>query len=137
MSSNWFHRRDSEKKRPESPRRNTDGHFSSDRLHATVRLVHESLVADGVGIHCDDVDLQPAVYVDAVHPFTRRQTRRVAGAVAGDVLAADRPADFLLADPGVAGRSFRAAAFDIHRLRVVGPELGAFGVRHQYLDALS
>ncbi len=113
-----------------------NGHASAGGARTDVRVVHESLVADGAGVHRNDVDLQSAIHLDAVHSRAARQARCFARAIAGDFLAADRPADLLLTDPGMAGRSLRAEAADLGRLRAFGTELGTLVLRRQHLGAV-
>ena len=86
--------------------------------------------------HRHDGDLQPAICLDAVHRPAQPKARHDAGGTAVDVLAADHPANLVLAVPGLSGRPLRPAPADLGRRPFVRRQLGAFRLCRQYLGAL-
>src|SRR6185437_3432809 len=65
----------------------------------------------------NDVDLEPAICVDAVHRAAQSKTRHHAGRASVHLLAPHHPADLLLAVPGIPGRPLRAETPDLARRR--------------------
>ena len=83
-----------------------------------------------------DGDLQPAICLDAVHRPAQPEARNDARRIAVDVLAADHPADLVLAVAGLSGRPLRPAAPDLGRRAVVRRRLGAVELCRQPLGAV-
>ena len=109
---------------------------SSTAAHGPIGLVLESLEPACARLDRHDGDLQPAIRLDAVHRAAQPEARNDAGRIAVDVLAAHHPADLVLADAGLPGRSLRPAALDLGRRADVGRRLGAVELRRQSLGAL-
>src|SRR5579859_3251701 len=87
----------------------------------------DALVSACARLDRDDVDLEPAICLDAVHRAAQSKARHHVGRAAVHLLAANHPADLLLAVPGVPGRPLRAKTPDLARRYHVGRQLGAGG----------
>src|SRR5690349_5777088 len=79
--------------------RNDGGYGGRARLDSL-----DALDTTRAGLDRDDVDLEPAICLDAVHGAAQSKARHHAGRAAVHLLAAHHPADLLLAVPGIPGR---------------------------------
>src|SRR5262249_25542312 len=80
-----------------------------------------------------DGDLQPTIYLDALHRAAQSEIRYDACRIAVDVLVVDRPANVVFTVPGVSGRPFRAAPTYLCGGATVGRKLGRIRSSRQYL----
>src|ERR1700739_4265195 len=103
------------------------------RLKRSKALVSQSLEPARARADRDDVDLEPAIRLDAVHRAAQCQAWDHAGRAAMDLLAVDHPADLVLAAAGLSGRQIRAAPSDLDRRADVGRRLRAVELCRQRL----